>query len=116
MDEYPGPLFGNDAVQPWWAAAREKLHQRFLRRTVERGRALEREGRSEEALQLFEAALSQDALAEELYQGAIRCHIVAKRPADALRVFRRCREQLSIVLGVAPSASTQALVTGLHGG
>jgi ATP/maltotriose-dependent transcriptional regulator MalT/DNA-binding SARP family transcriptional activator len=115
-DAYPGPLFGNDALQPWWAAAREKLHQRFLRRAVERGRALERQGRSDEALQLFEAALAQDALAEELYQGAIRCYIAANRPADALRVFRRCREQLSIVLGVAPSASTQALVTSIHGG
>jgi DNA-binding SARP family transcriptional activator len=115
-DAYPGQLFGNDAVQSWWAAAREKLRQRFLRRAVERGRALERQGRSDEALQLFEAGLAQDALAEELYQGAIRCYIATHRPADALRVFRRCREQLSIVLGVAPSASTQALVTGIHGG
>ncbi len=115
-EAYAGPLFGNDAVQPWWAAAREKLHQRFLRRTLERGRALEREGRGDEALQLYDAALAQDALAEELYQGAIRCHIAAQRPAEALRVFRRCREQLSIVLGVAPSASTLALVAAIHAG
>lgn len=37
-DEYPGALFGADAVQPWWAAARERLHQRFLRHTLERAR------------------------------------------------------------------------------
>jgi LuxR family maltose regulon positive regulatory protein len=108
-DDYPGPLFGNDAVQPWWAAARERLHQRFLRRTAERGRALESQGRHDDALAVYEAGLAQDALAEELYQGAIRCHLAAGRPADAMRAFRRCRDQLSIVLGVKPSAATTAL-------
>jgi LuxR family maltose regulon positive regulatory protein len=96
-------------VQPWWAAARERLHQRFLRRTAERGRALESQGRHDDALAVYEAGLAQDALAEELYQGAIRCHLAAGRPADAMRAFRRCRDQLSIVLGVKPSAATAAL-------
>ena len=112
-DEYPGSLFGAAAVQPWWAAAREKLHQRFLRRTAERGRTLLAAGCAEAALEAFEAGLAQDPLAEELYQGAIRCHLAAGRQADALRTFRRCREQLSIVLGVSPAASTLALVEGL---
>jgi LuxR family maltose regulon positive regulatory protein len=109
MDEYPGPLFGSDPVQPWWAAARERLHQRFLRRTVERGRALEAQADADAALRVYEAGLVQDPLAEELYQGAIRCHLAAGRAADALRVLRRCRDQLSIVLGVQPSAATLAL-------
>ena len=38
------------------------------------------------------------------------------RAADALRVFRRCREQLSIVLSVPPSAAAAALVAGLRAG
>ena len=109
-DEYPGPLFGTDAVQPWWAAARERLHQRFLRRVLERARALEGIREFDTALALYESGLAQDPLAEDLYQGAIRCHLAAGRSADALRVFRRCREQLSIVLGVGPSMATQRLV------
>jgi ATP/maltotriose-dependent transcriptional regulator MalT/DNA-binding SARP family transcriptional activator len=112
-DDYPGPLFGADAVQPWWAAARERLHQRFLRRAGERGRALEAERAFDAALAIYEAGLAQDPLAEELYQGAIRCHLAAGRSADALRVYRRCRDQLSIVLGVKPSAATSRLVAEL---
>jgi DNA-binding SARP family transcriptional activator len=113
-EEYPGPLFGSDTVAPWWAAARERLHNRFLRRTVERGRELEVERLFADALSLYEAALGEDSLAEELCQGAIRCHVAQGRHADALRVFRRCREQLSIVLSVRPSAGTLALVADLE--
>jgi LuxR family maltose regulon positive regulatory protein len=113
-DDYAGPLFGSDAVERWWAAPRERLHQRFLRRTLERGLAFERQGDADAALAVYEAGLAQDPLAEDLYQGAIRCHIVRNRSADALRVFRRCREQLSIVLSVAPSPATLALVEPLR--
>ena len=74
---------------------------------------MERSGELEQALVLYEAGLSQDPLAEELYQGAIRCHLAAGRAADALRAYRRCREQLSIVLGVSPSATTSKLIAGL---
>ena len=113
-EHYAGPLFGHEAVAPWWASARERLHQRFLRRTAERGRELEAERRFPDALALYEAALGEDPLAEELYQGAIRCHIAQGRHADAMRAFRRCREQLSIVLSVRPSADTLALVADLE--
>ena len=89
------------------------MHQRFLRRTVERGRTHEKARELDLALQIYEAGLAQDPLAEDLYQGAIRCHLACDRPADALRVFRRCREQLSIVLSVAPSPATTALVAGV---
>ncbi|HEU0199821.1 MAG TPA: BTAD domain-containing putative transcriptional regulator [Burkholderiaceae bacterium] len=109
-DDYPGPLFGSDAVQSWWAAARERLHQRFLRRACERARALEQRGEHEAALAIYEAGLAQDPLAEELYQGAIRCHLAAGRASNALHTLRRCREQLSIVLGVKPSPATLALI------
>lgn len=112
-EHYSGPLFGNDAIAPWWASARERLHQQFLRRALERGRDLEAERRFADALTLYEAGLAQDPLAEELYQGAIRCHVAQGRQADAMRVFRRCREQLAIVLSVRPSAGTLALVADL---
>ncbi|MGE5088132.1 MAG: BTAD domain-containing putative transcriptional regulator [Candidatus Levyibacteriota bacterium] len=110
IDTYPGPLFGADAVQPWWAGARERLHQRFLQRVRQRGQVLEQSGDLDGALAIYESGLAQDPLAEELYQAVIRCHGRAGRQADALRAFRRCREQLSIVLGVAPSPVTLALV------
>ena len=33
--------------------------------------------------------------------------------AEALRIYRRCRELLSIVLGVQPTAETEAIYEGL---
>src|SRR5664279_1995276 len=60
-------------------------------------------------------ALSCHSSAETLYQGAVRCHVKLGRAADAMRIFRRCREQLSIVLGVRPAHATQSLVDQLTG-
>jgi DNA-binding SARP family transcriptional activator len=54
-------------------------------------------------------------LAEELYQRLIACHLVQGEYAQALNAYRRCRELLSIVLGVQPSARTEALVARTGG-
>jgi DNA-binding SARP family transcriptional activator len=42
------------------------------------------------------------------------CHRERGRVADAMNVYRRCRENLSIILGVAPSADTVALYNSLR--
>ena len=109
-DDYPGPLFGTDSTQAWCASARERLHQRFLQRVQVRASRCERTGDLDAAVAAYEAGLRQDPLAEELYRGLIRCHRAAGRQAEAVRALRRCREQLSIVLGVAPSPATIALL------
>lgn len=37
----------------------------------------------------------------------MRCYLARRESADAERVFRRCRELLSLVLGVLPSQATE---------
>ena len=37
------------------------------------------------------------------------CYRELGEPAEALNVYRRCREMLSIVLGVKPSPETEAI-------
>jgi DNA-binding SARP family transcriptional activator len=37
------------------------------------------------------------------------CHRELGQAAAALQAYRRCRELLSVVLGVAPSADTEAV-------
>jgi len=37
------------------------------------------------------------------------CLLAVGDHAEALRVYRRCRELLSVVLGVQPTAETQAV-------
>ena len=72
------------------------------------GQRCERAGRPEAAIALYRAALEQDNLAEELYQHLIACHLARGDSAQALNAYRRCRELLSIVLGLKPSARTEA--------
>jgi LuxR family transcriptional regulator, maltose regulon positive regulatory protein len=54
-------------------------------------------------------------LAEELYQRLMACHVARGEAAQALNAYRRCRELLSIVLGLRPSARTEALVAHISG-
>ncbi len=107
---YRGHLFGEAELPSRALALRDRLRARFIRSVDALGQRLEHIGRPEAAIALYRAALEQDNLAEELYQRLISCHLARGENAQALNANRRCRELLSIVLGVLPSARTEALV------
>jgi len=115
MSLYRGHCFGEAELPSWALALRDRLRARFLRSIDMLGQRLERVGRPEQAIAFYRAALEQDNLAEEIYQRLIACHLARGESAQALNAYRRCRELLSIVLGVRPSARTEALVSGLSG-
>ena len=50
---------------------------------------------------------------EDLYRHLMLCYRELGRPAEALRTYRRCRELLSVVLGLQPSAETEAVRVSL---
>jgi DNA-binding SARP family transcriptional activator len=112
---YRGHFFGEAELPPWALPLRDRLRARFIRSADMLGQRLERVGRSEHAIALYRAALEQDNLAEELYQRLISCHLALGENAQALNAYRRCRELLSIVLGLRPSARTEALVARISG-
>jgi DNA-binding SARP family transcriptional activator len=109
--DYRGPLFGDDEAAPWSVGPRERLHQGFLRLAAGLGRFHEVHKDWSRAAAVYERGIAQDQLAEELYRGLIRCHLARNEPAAAMSVFRRCREILSVVLGIAPAAATRDLVS-----
>lgn len=114
LELYRGKLLSTEEG-PWALAPRDHLHRRYLD-TVDRvGGCYEAAGRWSDAMILYERALSIDDLAELAYRGLIRCHLRCGEPGEALRVFRRCRELLSIVLGVPPSTATLDLHARIHG-
>jgi DNA-binding SARP family transcriptional activator len=45
----------------------------------------------------------------------MECHLARGEQAQALNAYRRCRELLSIVLGLKPSARTEALAARIAG-
>ena len=66
------------------------------------------------AIELYQRSLALDNLAEPIYRRLIACLKDTGEPAEALKVYRRCRELLSAVLGVQPSKETQALADTLR--
>jgi len=44
----------------------------------------------------------------------MRAHLARGELALAARVYRRCRDMLSVQLGIAPSADTEALFRSIY--
>lgn len=113
---YRGGLFGDDAAMPWSAAPRDRLAARHGRLVAASGAALERQGRWSEAIACYERGLARQVLAEPFYRGLMRCHIALGEPTEAMLAFRRCRDLLAQVLGLAPSRETLDLLDRLRAG
>jgi LuxR family transcriptional regulator, maltose regulon positive regulatory protein len=98
-----------DAHLPWTVSMRERLRRKFVLACSAAGRALEASGAWEKTIALYGRALEADDLAEEFYQGLMRCYHQSGRDAEAAAVFGRLRQRLSVTLGLAPSPASAAL-------
>jgi len=105
---YRGPLLLSDD-ESWTQAARERLRNRHLALVERAGDFLERTERTEAALACYQRAVDLDPPAERIYQRIMRILYARGRRAEALEVYRRCREMLAATLGALPSSETEAL-------
>jgi DNA-binding SARP family transcriptional activator len=106
---YRGPLLPTDGAESWSAAARERMRAKFLHHVGRRAQQLESERRWDEAVALYLRGLDADNLSESFYQGLMRCHKECGRHAEALSLYWRLRQTLSVSLGISPSAHTEVL-------
>jgi LuxR family maltose regulon positive regulatory protein len=106
---YQGHFLQREAEEAWVLPYRERLRSRFHRFILSQGQRLERAGHWEPAGQMYEHAIEIDHLAEILYRRLMVCLLNRGEFAEALSVYRRCREHLSIVLGIKPSPETEAV-------
>jgi ATP/maltotriose-dependent transcriptional regulator MalT len=109
LDAYPGHFLAAEEDAPWAIDLRDRLRSKLVRTVLGLGERLQAAGRWTEAVTLYERALELDNLAEGLYRGLMLCQRELGQPAAALQAYRRCRELLSVVLGLAPSAETEAV-------
>jgi DNA-binding SARP family transcriptional activator len=86
----------------------------FERRVSQLGEALEKHGNVGAAADLYRRAIEIETLTESFYRGLMRCLAVSGAQAEAVQVYRRCRDMLSIVLGLQPSAPTKALFESIR--
>jgi DNA-binding SARP family transcriptional activator len=108
LDAYPGPLLGTEDA-PWAAQPRDALRARVVRSLMRLGERLERAREWPTAIDLYRRGLEADNLAEPFYRGLMRSLAATGDRAEALNAYRRCRELLSVVLGLKPSAETERL-------
>jgi LuxR family transcriptional regulator, maltose regulon positive regulatory protein len=114
LDLYRGHFLNDDGEQPWAVAYRSRLRDRMAVLVGQAGRQLRHSGDARAAAELYERALALDNLAEPLYRELMHCLQEFGESAEALKVYRRCKEMLSIVLGMEPSKETQALAAILR--
>jgi ATP/maltotriose-dependent transcriptional regulator MalT/DNA-binding SARP family transcriptional activator len=115
LDGYPGALLGSEDAA-WIAKPRDALRARFVRTLLQLGEELERRHDWADAIDLYRRGLEVDNLAESIYRGLMRALFATGDQAEALNAFRRCRELLSIVLGVKPSVETDRLYREIAAG
>jgi adenylate cyclase len=106
---YAGHFLDSESQEAWVVAARDRLKAKFIRAVSLIGSALEARQDWEQAAALYSRALELDNLAEALYRRLMNCYIQLGEPAEALNSYRRCRDMLSIVLGINPSPETEAI-------
>ncbi len=109
FDLYKGPFLAQDLKTPWVMQMRDSLQSKFFRAIKLTGAYWQGTQHWDRATLLYERALELDNLAEEVHRELMRCYLARRESADAVRVFRRCRELLSLVLGVMPSEATETL-------
>ncbi len=106
---YLGDFLGQDGEPPCLLAPRERLRGKFLRAVLGLGAAWESLDNWPRAAEAYRRGIEADPLAEELYQRLMLCELKRGHPAAALEAYRRCRHLLSVLLGMKPSARTEAM-------
>lgn len=106
---YVGNVLPQETDAPWLLPIRERLRSKFLRQVLKLGCNDEALGDWAGAADTYRHGLEVDGLSEELYRRLMQCELQQHQAAAALEVYRRCRQMLSIVLGVKPSAATEAV-------
>ena len=99
LDAYPGPLLGAEEHRGSPSRA-TRCGRGSCARWRGSASASSRTATFATAIDVYRRGLEADNLAESFYRGLMRALAATGDKAEALNAFRRCRELLSIVLGV----------------
>ena len=109
LELYRGHLLEGEADAAWLLPVRNCLNGRFQRFVIRLGEHWETVGQWSRAAGLYERGVELNPLAETFYCRLMVCLHAQGRRAEAIEVFRRCRQMLSVTLGVKPTETTEAV-------
>lgn len=114
IDYYRGSFLSDDTGEPWTVSLRERLRSRFIAGLSDLARHYEQGDQIDAAINLYRRGIEADELAEDFYRGLMRCYRAREERAEALTVYRRLKQILSVTLGIGPSPATEQLASELR--
>jgi LuxR family maltose regulon positive regulatory protein len=114
IDYYCGSFLSDDTGEPWTVSLRERLRSRFIGSLSGLARRYEQGDQIDAAISLYRRGIEADELAEDFYRGLMRCYRARDERAEALAVYRRLKQILSVTLGIGPSLATEQLARELR--
>jgi len=109
IDLYRGDFLPGDIDLGWTTPLREGLRCRVMGIAARLADYHTSSGDHGQAIKIATRALEIDHLREDFYQRLMRSHLHLGRYADAVLVYRRCRDTLRAELGVSRSDETESL-------
>jgi DNA-binding SARP family transcriptional activator len=112
---YEGAFMRTWTEASWISSRRHEASQRFVAAALAAHAAWSGDGDSKSVEAFLESALSHEPLSETLALRLMQGYAASDRVADALRIYRQLRHQMSITLGLRPGRSIEQLQQQLLG-
>ena len=113
LDHYHGRFLPEEGDAPWLIAGREAVAGVVRSALLIADAVLE--GREDDRLiPALERALAADPTSEDLARALMRAWSRRGEYAEAVRVYRRLRDMLSVILGLPPSRETEQMKDDLY--
>ena len=111
---YQGHFLGKEDLTSWSVSMHERLRSKYIHHLIEVGRYMEKHGHWEQAMDCYRKGTDVDDLVEVFYQRLMHCSLQTCRFSEGLAAYRRCRQVLSISLGLQPEPETESLYQSLR--
>jgi DNA-binding SARP family transcriptional activator len=111
---YQGHFLAKEEATSWSVSLRERLRSKYIHTLLELGQYWEIHGFWDKAMLCYQKGLEVDDLIEVFYQRLMLCCLETQRISEGLSVYRRCRQVLSIVLGLQPELETDSIYQSLR--
>jgi len=115
LDLYQGHFLTGEDATSWSVSQRERLRSKFITHLLDAGRYWESCELWDRAIACYQRGLEVDDLIEDLYRRLMVCHLETHNIGEGLSVYERCRNVLSVVLGLQPEPETEVLHHALMG-